>query len=210
MLGRLYRLVVPDLHEMLRREFIDCDSILDLGCGRLSPIVPFTKGKYTVGVEKFLPYLKHAKKNKTHTKLLSLDVRSVYKKFKPKSFDCVVALDLIEHLPKKDGIIFRKHMEEIAKKKVIIFTPNGFLPQKPYDNNKFQEHVSAWNVQEMRKQGYRVYGINGMLGLRAELSEIKWKPRAFWFGISELTQILTFYCPKIAFQIFCVKTLKKK
>lgn len=38
-------------------------------------------------------------------------------------------------------------------------------------------------------------------------STIKFKPRFLWLIISELTQLITYYFPKISFEIFCVKNL---
>ena len=42
-------------------------------------------------------------------------------------------------------------MEKVARKKVIVFTPNGFVPQRPYDGNPFQEHLSGWSVDEIHE-----------------------------------------------------------
>jgi hypothetical protein len=57
-------------------------------------------------------------------------------------------------------------MENVAKKKIIIFTPNGFLRQDEYDGDKLQIHKSGWTVDEFKKLGYEVKGINGWKPLR--------------------------------------------
>jgi len=44
-----------------------------------------------------------------------------------KSFDIVIAMDLIEHLPKSDGYKLLYEMERIARKACMIMTPNGFV-----------------------------------------------------------------------------------
>ena len=56
-----------------------------------------------------------------------------------------VALDVIEHLVKPDGIKLMRDMETIAAKKVIFFTPCGFLPQHHTTNDDLQEHLSGWS-----------------------------------------------------------------
>jgi len=75
--------------------------VLDLGCGRSSPI-RYCPVSYSVGVELFEPYLEESKKMKIHNEYILADIRKV--EFKPKSFDCVLALDGLEHLTKKEGL----------------------------------------------------------------------------------------------------------
>ena len=98
-------------------------------------------------------------------------------------------------------------MEKIAKKKVIIFTPNGFLPQGAHSNNPFQLHRSGWSVDEMKNRRYKVIGINGHKSLRSEQAKIKYTPFKFWKVISDITQGLVKNKPEKAFQILCVKRI---
>ena len=125
----------------------------------------------------------------------------------PKSFDCVVALDLIEHLDKSDGFKLIKIMESIARKKVIIFTPNGFLKQEPYDDNIWQEHKSGWEVDEMKDLGFQVYGQGGLKYLRGDQARIKYRPEFFWSRLSYISQKIVEENPKYSFQLLCVKNL---
>lgn len=135
-----------------------------------------------------------------------MDVLDVGKKFGSNSFDCVLASDLIEHLTKEDGIRLIEVMEKIAKNKVIIFTPNGFLPQREHDNNPWQVHKSGWTVKEMKERGYKVIGINGWKPLKGEFARIKFWPKYFWMIISDITQFFMRNHPERAFQILCIKT----
>ena len=99
-------------------------------------------------------------------------------------------------------------LEKIAKKHVIIFTPNGFVPQEPFEGNPWQEHKSGWSVKEMQDHGYKVWGINGWKYLMEKRCEIKFRPRKFWLIVTSLMQFITYYFPNQAFQIFCVKEVK--
>lgn len=136
------------------------------------------------------------------------DVRQVDSLFAPKSVDCVFALDLIEHLRKEDGLRLLDAVEEIARRRVVIFTPNGFLPQGPLDGNPFQEHLSGWTTREMEARGYHVVGVNGWRPLRGEIGAIRLRPRWFWTRISLYTQNLFESKPRYAFQLFCVKDME--
>ena len=83
-----------------------CKTLLDVGCGNDSPIKSFSKKFYSVGVDIFKPSIEKSKNLKIHNKYYKINVLDIGKKFKPNSFDCVLASDLIEHLSKEDGIVF--------------------------------------------------------------------------------------------------------
>ena len=202
-----YRKVFPDFQLELEKKIGNCDSLLDVGCGSSSPIKKFSKKFYCVGADAFLPSINKSKKQKIHNKYHRVNILELEKKFNPKSFDCVIALDLIEHLPKKDGLKLIKMMERIARKKVIIFTPNGFLPQEEYDNNPWQVHKSGWDVSEMKKRGYKIVGINGWKRLRGEYADLKFKSR-LWIIVSDISQLFVKNSPEYAFQILCTKYLE--
>lgn len=209
-LRTIYYRIFPSCQKELKRAVGNCKTLLNVGCGSNSPIKSFSKNLFSVGIDSFKPSIEKSKKKKIHNKYFLMDVLKIDKKFKPKSFDCVLALDLIEHLKKKDGIRLIKKMEKIAKKKVIIFTPNGFLPQEEYENNIKQVHLSGWSAREMMKKGYKIIGINGLKSLRKEQAEIKFKPKFFWLVISALTQIFVKNNPEKAFQILCIKKINPK
>lgn len=209
-LKNIYLKIFPLPIFYLEKELKECKSLLDVGCGSNSPIGKLPKKKfYSVGVDAFREAIEKSKKNKIHNKYFLMNVMKIDTKFKAKSFDCVLALDLIEHLKKKDGVRLIKKMEKIARKKVIILTPNGFLPQEEYEGNIKQVHLSGWSVKEMRKEGYGVIGINGLKGLRKEKAELKFKPKIFWRVVSDISQVFVKNHPEKAFHILCVKKIEK-
>lgn len=192
----------------LEKELQGSDSVLDIGCGGKSPLSLLTV-PYSVGLEGYVPNVKKAKKNKTHKKIIHGDIREIDKLFNQNSFDTVIALDVIEHLTKKDGKILLRNMEKIAKKKIIIFTPNGFVPQQKHADD-LEEHLSGWKAHEMRKLGYKVYGMYGPKFLRGNDYGIKLRPKILWGLFSELVNYgYLWYSPTNATAIFCVKNIKK-
>jgi len=208
----MFPLVRDQYAKALEKECVNCcETLLDVGCGRHSVIHRFSKKlKYTVGVDVFEPAIEESKKLKIHNEYKVMDVTKICvgREFQENSFDCVCALDVIEHLTKEAGLKLINSMEKIARKKVIIACPNGFLRQGVYDGNPFQVHISGWEMDEMRNMGYRVVGINGWKYLRGETGKIKWRPRIFWSGISLLSQLIVTNRPSKAFQILCVKDLQ--
>jgi hypothetical protein len=127
----LYRKLIPDYWvSLLKSELTTCNSVLDLGCGYNSPIqhcnVPFS-----VGVELFDPYLQESKRRAIHNEYIKANIMKV--ELKPKCFDAVVAIEVLEHLTKEEGYTLIERMERWSRKKVVVTTPNGYLPQDSYD-----------------------------------------------------------------------------
>ncbi len=197
------------IHILEKEVLGSCQSLLDLGCGDGSHVASLSERiDYMVGVDGFEPSLLLAREKEIYKELYSINVLDVGEMFPENSFDCVIAFDLVEHLTKSDGYRLLHIMEKIAKKKVIIFTPNGFLPQTSFDNNKFQEHLSGWTSNEMKSLGYAIYGIHGLKGLLGERQMPKFRPHRLCKSLSVLTQILCLQIPKIAFQILGVKEIE--
>lgn len=191
----------------IRSALRDCQSVLDVGCGA-SPAMRQLGVPLVVGIDGYKPSVEMAKQLNTHDEMIHGDVRELDRHFHPKQFDACVALDVIEHLTKSDGIKLMEDMERVATKKVVFFTPCGFLPQRHADNDDLQEHLSGWYPAEMRRHGYDVIGLLGPKALRGEYHAIKRQPRAFWGGVSLLGHCLwTRYCPEKAAAILCVKNL---
>jgi len=197
-------------HRILRK---DVKTVLDLGCGTRNPIQHMTKfGKYRVlrlskvGVDAYLPYLLDAKRRGYMNLLVLADVR--YLPFRSKSFDVVMALDLIEHLEKDNGLKLLTLMEEVAKKQVIVFTPVGFLLQEPYDTI-LQLHRSGWYLKEFNSRGYKCRGINGLFFLRGERGGPRFSGilGTIVLLLSFITEPFVHLIPSIAFQMICFKNI---
>ena len=202
---KLYLKIFPNYPMELERAVGDCRTLLDVGCGAESPIRNFSAKLGAVGVDGHGPSIEKSQKLAIHGEYVQMDLLGIGGRFGAGSFECVLASDLIEHLKKEDGFKLLGAIEAIASRRVIVYTPNGFLPQKVYDDNPWQEHRSGWTAEELRHRGYRVMGINGWKPLRGELSDLRFKPKIFWRVVSDLTQSLVRDHPEKAFQLLCVK-----
>ena len=205
MLLRLYQHFFPIYEQELEKALSGCESVLDVGCGSNSPLARVPKTYISVGVDLHKPSIAISKKRKIHDSYVVLDIKMVGKQFPPKSFDAVLASDVLEHLTKKDGMQLLKSMERIARKRVIVFKPSGYLPQDVYENNPLQQHQSGWNAAELKKLGYVVTGMHGLKMLRGEHSAIKYKPRRLWVFLSDLSQRVVRHFPNAAFALLAVK-----
>jgi len=195
-------------YQELEKAIGDVESLLDVGCGINSPISSISRrpGKL-IGVDGFQPSIDESRRQNKHDDYLCSDLLEVDSHFEENSFECVMALDVIEHFPKEKGFELLEKMEALASKRVIVFTPNGFLSQDEHSGNVLQKHVSGWSVEEMRRRGYQVIGINGWKPLLGEFALPRFWPKPLWMVISRLTQPLVRNRPEAAFQILCVKHL---
>lgn len=204
---QVYTRIFPDYFQELKKELFGCSSILDVGCGNDSLLKYLPESVYREGVDAFEPYLEESRKKAIHHQYHLMNVLEIGKQFKENSFEAVYAGDLIEHLEKKDGFKLLTMMEKIAQKKVIVYTPNGFLPLPARDGNEFYIHLSGWEVEEMRNLGYQVIGTSGWKTLRGDDTGIRFQPKPLWRIISDITQFYTRNHPENAKQILCIKNL---
>lgn len=213
-LKRLFRSFVRNTYKtffskydvLIEHECDGLENLLDVGCGSNSPVHTFSEKLYCVGVDAFEPSIEESKRRNIHREYHRMSVMDIASAFKPKSFDCVIALDVIEHQEKADGIRLMEMMEQIARKKVIIFTPNGFVPQGDRFSNPWQVHLSGWTTSEFKERGYDVSGINGWKPLRGEYAKVKYRPSFLWRFISDVTEIFVKHKPEKAYQLLAVKT----
>ena len=175
--------------------------------GSDSPLGKMKLSLHKEGVDVFEPAILESKKKGLHNKYRIIDILDIDKVYSEKSFDAVVALEVIEHFEKQKAIELIKKMESIAKKRVLISTPNGFLAQEILKNNPYEVHKSGWCEDELKDIGYKCYGIRGLKFIRGEKGRIKYKPWIFWGILAAISELLIFFYPKKSFGIFAVKHL---
>jgi hypothetical protein len=195
------------LPALLQKELRGSRSILDLGCGQSSSL-SLIRDSYKVGLDYFKPYIFKSKMASIHDAYVLADVR--YLPFRSKSFQCTVAIEVLEHLDKQEGPMMIRQMEQVTQRKVILTTPNGFFEVYvgPDALNPAEKHVSGWSVSDLKKLGFKVHGLRGLKSLYKALpGEIvpKFKPEGFFYIFACLSQLITYLLPSLAFQLFCIK-----
>lgn len=182
-----------------------CGTVLDVGCGYDSSIGHIRKTFTSEGIEIYKKTLELSKKRKLHDRYKQGDIRYLNRYYKPKSFDAAVCIDVMEHLTRPEAVRMIGMMEKIARKRVILLTPNGYYEQDAYDGNPYQKHKSGWRSHDLRSLGFRVFGLRGFQPLRNENAGIRFKPYYFWGFVTLLSEILLFPFPDISFDLFAIK-----
>lgn len=148
--------------------------ILDLGCGyghwghiitthyRPEPDDPCLRAD-VVGVDIHAGNVDFARKAGTYREVIHCDAVSYAAKQASGSFDTVLVIDLIEHMPREDGLSLLSHVTRVASKAVILATP-GFDNFRPGSNgitgfNEWEHHVSRWSVAELKSHGFALIGV---------------------------------------------------
>lgn len=198
-------------YKWLQRDLADCESILDLGCGSSSPLLKIGVGKKTDAVDIFEPYIKMHNKAGDYRSCVLADILTM--PLIPeleKQYDAVVVCDVLEHLPKDKvyEIGLFNSIERIARKRVILFTPNSFVENDLVDDDPYQAHVSSWWPDDYRAMGYKVVGSTGLRWLLGKGSLPEYKPSTLFQILALLAQPLVYRYPRIAWHSYAVKEIK--
>lgn len=140
----LERLVPYGLYGGLSRALDGCATVLDVGCGTDSMMQHLARRHRVIGLDRYLPSLLVNRAQGAYAGWVQGDLHAF--PFAEGAVDAVAALDVIEHLDKEDGLLLLRRMEAMARKRVVILTPNGFVPQAA-DANPWQEHKSGWTAE---------------------------------------------------------------
>ncbi|QQE80324.1 hypothetical protein [Alicyclobacillus sp. SO9] len=149
-----------NVHATLRNLVNGSDSLLDVGSGLCLNSHEYNC-KVILALEVHRPYLEKRKNTQPHLIPINEDAMNIQKLFLPKTVSTVLLNDVIEHFPKDDGLHLLQMCEEIANKRVVVFTPRGFFPQKAYDHfdmggESYQEHRSGWEPEDFTSRNYNV------------------------------------------------------
>jgi SAM-dependent methyltransferase len=182
------------------RELRGCKRILDLGCGRSSLLERLSGEYYSVGVDNYKPYLEESRQKGIHDEYVLSDIMKI--DFPDRSFDAVISGQVIEHFTREDAVVLFKKMERWAKKKIILTTPNGFVPETEDDHpHEFMTHLSGWTVGDFAALGYRTWGYTGFKSLYGK----KGFGKIAYFA----SFLVSYFLPRYAFQLLAIKDLSR-
>lgn len=135
-------------------------SLLDVGSG-IGKYLDVYDCKVILALDVHRPYLENRETVLPHIIPLHANAMKLNHLFLPKTICTVLLSDTIEHFPKNDALELLRMAEEIAREKIVVFTPRGFFPQDAHDfyelhGEQYQIHKSGWEVQEFLDLGYDV------------------------------------------------------
>lgn len=151
---------VQDLTLCLLAATADCDSIIELGCGRGDRLA-LCQGKERLGIDAHLPYIEMAQARwGNRDGFLCENALTFCKSAYPagRRWDAVLMIDFVEHLEKPDAqetIVLSKAM---AYRRVIVFSPEGLSPQHEdvfgTGGGVWQTHRSQWTLEDLMSLGF--------------------------------------------------------
>ena len=124
--------------------FIECRTVLDIGAGLrpaawhkptvhmcIEPHRPYAEKLWAAGYQAICDHALHALRFLT-----------------PGDYEAVYMLDVIEHLERPAGEELLEAVQALKPKQIIVFTPNGFMPQSHdawgMGGEHWQTHRSGW------------------------------------------------------------------
>lgn len=191
----------------LLRALAGCRTVLDAGCGSASPLAQAGFPGLAIGADIAPTQLAAARRLGFHAALVRADVAHLGAVFAPRSVDAAVALDVIEHLERPAAERLLADLERIARRRVVVFTPNGFVPQTGTAENPFQEHRSGFSPEELRARGFTVHGMLGLRPLFGGYGEVRLRPGWLWRRVADLSAPLVYARPGSAFALLATKAL---
>lgn len=129
-----------------------------------------------------------------------------------KSFDYVIAFDVIEHLSRESGYLLLYEMERIARFSSAVFTPNGHVWQPPAPSNPYQAHVSGWTPRDLRQFGWdKVFGARGLKAFYGPFARARFLPNSrLAASLRAVIDRFAVLFPSLSFSFIAVQTVFAK
>jgi hypothetical protein len=140
--------------------------VLDVGTGLMDSLA-LVPCPVKIGLEAHRPYLLH-RTNRDGVPI-NASAQDLERLFVPDAVDLVMLIDVLEHFSTDDAVDVLRQSESVAARLVMLFTPRGEFPQEGFDafglgGEKYQQHRSTWEPEELVDLGYRVIILEGYHG----------------------------------------------
>ncbi|MFW6150865.1 MAG: class I SAM-dependent methyltransferase [Chloroflexota bacterium] len=182
-------------------------SVLDVGCGTGSPAAAVTRRfeHRLVGLDIFSPVLKNAKRSRAYSDLVLADASRL--PFADDSFHIVVCTEVLEHVPRDQGLRLLQELERVSGWLVMVSCPVGKWEQGARAGNPYQRHQYVWDLGEIRHMRFnkvRGVGLRGFSGDRwTALVNSPLRPFLRLLGL--LATVVTYRWPRLASNVFAWK-----
>lgn len=142
------------------------ESLLSLCCGIGLELNGLNTQNVTA-VDAVPQYLAEVNGRCPQAKTFCMDSLLYIKDQPSKSVDVISIIDGIEHMNKVTGKKLIKQMKRVAKKQILLFTPqgpadDGYLKNNPHNAwgiegaDHYQTHKSGWTLEELKELGFEL------------------------------------------------------
>jgi 2-polyprenyl-3-methyl-5-hydroxy-6-metoxy-1,4-benzoquinol methylase len=164
-------------------------QVLEVGCGDAfaSRVVSRAVGNLTVSDfdSEFLQDIRDRNSNDEFTDVITFDPTL---ESKPQQFDAIYALDVIEHIPKIQELVFLRNIHASLKEKgVAIFGTPSLESQIYASEQSKQGHVNCKSAKEWKSTLKAVFPVVIQFGMNDEVVHT---------GFDEMCHYLFFICIK--------------
>lgn len=104
------------------------------------------------GIEGYAGYIT-AVHEYSYTNLLIGEALELLSTLEDKMYDLVLAIDILEHFDKEQGIVFLRECQRVCKDSVLVSTPKEFVAQE-VAANPLENHRSHWTEEDFRFCGF--------------------------------------------------------
>lgn len=137
------------------------ESLLSLCCG-IGYELRDLNTKNITAVDIAPQYLEQVRMHFPDVKTVTSDAYDYIKNAPSKSVDVISILDGIEHLTHEKGLEVIDNMKRVARKEILLFTPDGYLKNEPHNAwgiegaDEHQTHKSGWAALELKDLGFEI------------------------------------------------------
>ena len=190
------------------------DRLLDLGCGyghwghltRTHYAESQSRPISITGVDLFDGNVSFCQSLGIYDEVVLADVVAYVSGLPSASFDTVIAVELIEHLTREDGVRLLTELDRITRKVAILSTPNfpalrgGGHTKLGF--NEWEHHLSQWTPRDFSARGYEVLGISHKLH---KIMPGGWRLFSASRGLNAVARAVAESWPAISLNLLAVK-----
>lgn len=107
------------------------------------------------GIEAFEKYLTPVHRY-AYTNIIIDDALSALPRIEDRKYEMVLAIDILEHFEKAQGLNFLQHCKRVCSKSLLVSTPKEFIEQQ-VPANPFEDHRSHWTPQDLIDAGATLF-----------------------------------------------------
>ncbi|TXI17957.1 MAG: class I SAM-dependent methyltransferase [Nitrosomonas sp.] len=107
------------------------------------------------GIEGFAGYITPVHEY-SYNNLMIGDALELLPTLSGRSYDLVLAIDILEHFDKEEGYVFLQECQRVCRGFVLVSTPREFIEQE-IPANPLENHRSHWTENDLKHLGFNTF-----------------------------------------------------